>query len=202
MYSKANIITLCGVLATAMQDSTTLSRFFDDTIIRIGLSDFPFFYERTNVSLTDGTATYNFPSDALRIIHAIMEDASISIVTEQELDAYSQDWRAADEDEPIALTQDELNRQYTLFPTPATTSGAAGAAPYGEDYPTDALFLVYTQEKASNFLEYYALPIAFESLAYEFAYPSDHQDAEFAQSCAIIAQFLTSLMEMPDGSPA
>jgi hypothetical protein len=200
MYSKANIITLTGVLGSGLQNATTLSQFFDDVVESIGLSPFPIFHSSALVELSDGTGTYDFESDMLRLIHAIMEDASISIVTEPELDLYSSSWRTT-EGTPIALTQDDLNRQYTLYPIPDFDSEALGggeAEPYGEDYPEDQLVVIYTENKSANFQEYYALPLAFESLSREFAYPSDHQDTEFAESCAILSQFLHSILRGED----
>jgi len=188
MYTKANIITLTGVLGSGLQNATTMSQFFDDIIRAIGLSPLPIFFNNAEVALVAATTTYNFEAAALKLTDAIMHDSLISMVTEEELDTYSQTWRDAADDTPIALTQDHLSRQYTLYPGP----NAAAAA--------TKLTIFYTENKSANFPEYYALPLAFETLFREFSYPSDHQDSEFSESCLVISQFLHAILRGDDVS--
>lgn len=182
-YSKANIITMIGTLAVELQDSTTLSRFFDDVIEQNGITDRAISIEVDyGPAVVAGTATYSFPSDVLRLHHALMLGTPLSFVDERDLEAYSKTWRTAT-GTPIALSCDELNRQYTFYPIPTASSATA-------------LVIVYGAKMAAAFLSYNALPLAFLTLAKEFTYSSHHQDIDFAENCNLIAELLFTLNEV------
>jgi len=196
MYAKADIITICETLAVDLQADDTLSRFFDDTVEQLGFLTSPPFYETALVSLTSGTATYDFESDALAIYHAFMDDTLLSIVGEDDIEAYSKIWPTSS-GTPIALTQDELERQYTLYPEPDFNSGTlipTHGEPYGEDYPTNQLFLIYSKNRTADFQEQFSIPLALFSLSKEFSTSSNHQDREFAESCKTFAAFILNMI--------
>lgn len=196
MYAKADIITICETLAVDLQSDDTLSRFFDDTIEQLGFLPSPPFFETALVSLTSGTGTYDYESDALAIYYAIMDDTLISIVGEEDIEAYSKLWRTAI-GTPIALTQDELKRQYTLYPEPDFNSGAlvpSHGEPYGEDYPDNQLFLIYSKNRTADFQEQFSIPLALLSLSKEFNTSSNHQDREFSENCKAFAAFILKMI--------
>ena len=192
-FSKANVLTLCGKLCLELENDTTISQYFDDTVERFALLPAPVFTKHALVTLTAGTETYDFESDMLRLLHAIFDDASLFMTDEDALEAYSTTWRSAS-GTPLAVTQDWLARQYTLYPNPDANSGVAGAEPLGEDYPDDILWIIYAQDRASAIQEYYALPLAILTLAREFSYATLHYDPEFAEQCNQLGQLMLALL--------
>lgn len=192
-FSKAQILTLAGKLCLELENDTSIAQYFDDTVERFALLPKPVFATNALVTLTAATATYSFASDMLRLLHAVFDDASILMTNEDGLDAYSSTWRTAS-GTPLAVTQDWLARQYTLYPNPDATSTAAGAEPLGEDYPDDILWISYAQDRASSIQDYYAIPLAILTIAREFSFSSIHEDDEFASECLRLGNLLLALM--------
>jgi hypothetical protein len=192
-FSKANVLTLCGKLCLELENDTTISQYFNDTVERLALLPAPVFTKHALVSLITATATYDFKSDMLKLLHAIFDDASLFLTNEDGLEAYSTTWRSAS-GTPLAVTQDWLARQYTLYPNPDATSVESGAEPLGEGYPGDTLWIIYAHDRASSIQEYYALPLAILTLAREFSYSTLHYEPEFADQCSQLGQLILSLM--------
>jgi hypothetical protein len=192
-FSKAQILTLCSTLGLDLEDDTALSTFFDDTIERLALIDSPPFTAHAFVTLASGTATYSFEADCLKLLEAIMDDASVFFDTEESLEAYENAWRT-ESGEPLVLIQDYLKRQFTLFPNPNISSGAAGAEPLGEDYPSNAFWTLYAQDRASVIQDYYAFPVAFLTLAREYSHDSLQHDEDFSSVCNQVGMLLLALL--------
>jgi hypothetical protein len=195
-FSKAQILTLCGTLARDLEASDTIDDFFDDVIYSLFDYSPPIFLEDELVSLTDGTATYDFETNMLRLLYAIMEDASLLMTDDNSLQGYSNEWRAA-EGTPVAISIDDLQHQYTLYPTPDFDSGVlvpAHGEPLGEDYPDDQLYILFKEYRNSSIQDYYALPIALSTLSREFTFSSLHVDVEFASLCDTLFQVMIKLL--------
>jgi len=194
--TRDEAITLAGSLAISLQTASTLDTFANDVMHELALRPSPPFVKAAVKALTSGTATYSFESDMLKLVHAIMEDEILSPVSQDSLDAYSASWTTAT-GTPVAFTQDEITaRTYLLYPIPDFTSDAvAGPEPLGEDWPNDSLVLIYSDDRESDIPNPFGLPIAFDSLSREFAYPSDHTDTDFSTACTQIAQLLYQLLE-------
>ena len=58
----------------------------------------------------------------------------------------------------------------------------------------DRLTTIYTRGDNDTTPKWYLLPIIFDTLAREFAYPSDHQDKEWAALCGEVAQLLYDIL--------
>jgi len=172
VLSKANIISIGGLLTAGLEDSTTFSQFFDDTIQEMGFFDTPIIYALGSITLATATATYNFPSACLKILNAInlSSGALLSLTTENGLEAYSKTWRT-DTGDPIALTVDYLKNQVTVYPIPTATQNG------------NTVYILHTQERTSSFIECYAPFITAHMCAKEFGYRSHHQDVDFAENC-------------------
>ena len=194
--SKAEILTLCETLVLDLESADTITRFFDDVSNLLALRSPAPMTDVDLQSITSGTATYDFPSNAIRLLSLIMEDAQIYLSSEQAFEAYANLWRA-DTGTPFAATLDNLKRQYTLYPKPDFDSGAlapGAGEPYGEDYPDDQLFLFFTAPRSTAIPEFIALPLALLTIAREFEYSSQHEDTEFSQYCAELGEFMLKLI--------
>lgn len=190
--SKAQLTTFAGSIAKSQQDSTTFSQFFDDVMDELGRLDTAPFASVAFEAVVSGTATYSFESTMIRPLYIFLEDELLSPVTQQDLEAYSQTW-SADTGTPIAYTVDEINaRTYQLYPEP-DTSGSIAGADWASNYPSDALALIFTEDRSTDIEDYYALPITFDCLAREFSYLSDHYDIDYAKLCAQLAEILYQL---------
>lgn len=195
--TRDEIITLAGQLAQSLQDADTLDIFTNDVFHELAFLPSPPLLRAILKVITSGTAVYDFESDMLRIIYAIMYDELLSPVSEQALDAYNDTWQS-DSNTPTQITQDAMTaRTYRLYPEPDTTSSAVipiHGQPWGEDYPDDILALVYADDRESGILDLYSLPIAFDSLRREFDYPSDHRDKNFAETCGAVSDLFYRLL--------
>jgi hypothetical protein len=178
----------------------TLDIFLDDVFYEFGMRpDAPMLIALIK-AITSGTSTYSYETDMLQVVYAIMFDELLSSSSEAGLEAYSKTWRT-DTGTPIAFTQDRVTaRQYRLYPEPDFTSDPLiplVGQPWGEDYPDDTLALIYSDNRESNIPDIFALPTAFDALAREFSYPSDHTDNEFAEVCRNLAQIFYTLTGVP-----
>ena len=190
--TKAQLLTFAGTLCNDLDDSTTISVYFNDVIYKLGQIERPPFVEWAQQKITSGTATYNYQSDEIRPLHTIMEEKEIFESSEDDLEAYDFEWRTAT-GVPFAYTEDIITaRTYKLVPKPDFTSGTAGSN-WGSTYPDDILALIYAQDRTSDIEDYFVLPIAFDILNAEFTYPSPHQDLTYATRCAEIAEMLYKL---------
>ena len=195
--TRDEIIALAGELAQSLQDADTLDTFINDVFHELAFLPEPPLLKALLKQITSGVATYSFESDMLRSIYAIMFDELLSPVTEQALDAYNDTWQS-DSGTPTQLTQDALTaRTYRLYPNPDTSSDAVipiHGQPWGEDYPDGILALIYADDREANILDLYSLPLALDALGREFAYPSDHKDIAFADTCKSVAQLFYRLL--------
>lgn len=197
--TKNEILALLRELFQDLPDSDTIDVFYDEVIAAVGRLPDPFFVRIVQQTLTSGTAIYDYKTDMLRILHAIMADTMLYETTEDDLNAYSQSW-SDDTGNPVAYTIDKVtHRTYRLYPEPDFNSGAfipTEAQPYGVDYPDDILCLIYADNRTSAIEDFFVLYIIFAVAEKEFEYPSDHTDAELAKLCGQIAQLFYALAGM------
>jgi hypothetical protein len=191
--SKANILSFASFLGLDLEDDTTIAEMYDDVVNHWAFLPIPPFQKATLVSLTLGTSIYDFEADMVRELWAVFEDSELLFCSEDSLEAYESTWRD-DTGDPEALTSEQLTNQYRVYPIPVANSGAAGAEPYGEDYPDDILFLLYADKRVASIAEIYEIPIALKVLAREFMYDSQHQDLGFSEACSQIGQIFLSLL--------
>jgi len=179
--TKAQILTLGSGLGLDLEDDTTSSRFFDDVVEYLALLSKPPFIKSTTVSLSDGTTTYSYEADMLRLMDAILRGNLLSRTDETDLAAYANEWQGDSKAEPRAYFEDWLARQYSLYPTPNFDSG-------------DTLRIFYAEDRATNIQDFYALPIALLVAAREFSYNSSHQDMEIAEQCQRFGEFILEVL--------
>jgi len=177
--TRANIVTFADTFAHDTGTDMTLEDSFDDILDRFARSSAPFVDTET-FTPTDGTAEYSYPTTAITILAIFHGATHLVVASSSELEAYDEDWRAtaATGGTPIAyIFYEGDSRAVRLFPTPDTTEVDNDTFLFGENRTTDIP-------------EWLALPIAFEMLAEEFAYPSGHQDKEMSEACLGMAGFL------------
>jgi len=181
--TRANVITFVNLLAHGKGDTDLMPEAYDDALDRLGRSSSPF-VETEAFTPEDGTAEYSYPTKAVALLAVFHGANQLLEASSKELEAYDEDWRDADEGTPIAFSFYERDAdKVLLFPTPDTTAASGGTFLFSENRTTDI----------PNWL---VLPLAFEILAEEFAYPSDHQDTEFASMCAEMGQILKAFTGM------
>ena len=176
--SKAQTLTLAGTLCHDLDDSSSISTFFDDTIDEIAFFPTPPFIKYAADVIANGTATHPFESDQIRSYLYFHDDHQLIRSTERDLESYSTTWRT-DTGTPIAFTDELQDSQTRLFPVP--NSGGS-------------LYKYYAQDKSSSIQEYYAIPIALRTLSKEFAYHSKHQDLVYSELCDQIATLIFKLL--------
>lgn len=179
--SKAQTLTLASSLGLDLENDTTESQFFDDVVERLALMMKPAFVASTTVNMVDGTGTYNYESDMLRLLDAIMRGNLLTRSDESDLAAYSNEWQGDADNEPKAYFEDWLARQYSLYPAPNFDSG-------------DTLRIFYAQDRAASIQDFYALVIALLILAREFSYNSTHRDLAYAEQCQRLGEFILRIL--------
>ena len=191
--TRDEILTLTKSLALQLSETDTIDNFINDVFYELGLRLHPPFVQAEIKAITSGTSEYTFESNMLKVVYLIMFDELLSQSAEIDLEAYSKTWRT-DTGDPLAYTQDIITaRSYRLYPNPDFTSDPLipiNGQPWGEDFPDDSLVLIYSDNRESNILEFYALPISFDTLFREFSYPSDHEDQEFSAICQSLSKLL------------
>lgn len=191
--TKAQITTFASTVAHAEHDTTTFSQFFNDVIDELGKLPRPVFADYAFEAIVSGTSEYSFETTMLRPIAIFFDDTLLLESSKEALEAYSIT-QLADAGSPVAYTIDEVNaRKYRVYPEPNANGSIAGAN-WGASFPSNALALIFVEDRSTDIEDYYALPITFDCLAREFAYPSDHQDVEYAKVCATLAKLMYALV--------
>jgi len=189
--SKAQLTTFASTICHAEHDTTTFSQFFNDVIDELGRLPDPVFAEYAFEAIVDTQEEYSFETAMLRPIAIFLGDTLLPETSEQALEAYSATWQT-DTGDPVAFTLDKIDaHKYRVYPIPdadgaASTNWAAG-------YSLTGLALIFVEDRSKDIEDYHVLPITFDCLAREFAYPSDHQDIDYAKVCTEIAQLLYTL---------
>jgi len=195
--TRDEIITFAKDLAQSLQDDDTLDVFMDDVFDDISRLPFMPMLKAKIKALTSGTAEYDFEDDMLAIKHIIMDDELLSRTQERMLDMYSATWQV-DTGTPTQYTIDEVSaRKYLLYPIPNFNSDPlipTHGEPYGEDFPDNSLVIIYADDREADIPSIMAIPLAFDALAREFDYPSDHIDAAFVAGCIGISQLFYRIL--------
>jgi len=179
--TQANITDLANSLAHSKGDADTLAASYEDIMERLARTTAPFVNSAT-YNPTDGTAEYSYPTAAIVLLAVFHSATQLPEALPSELEACDADWRSADEATPVVHTfADRDGRKVRLWPTPAATVPAGGT-------------FVFSELRASDISEWLGIPIALEVLSEEMAYPSDHQDMEFATLSLEVARMLKSFM--------
>jgi len=182
--TEAQLTAFVQLLAHSKGSATTLAYFFDDAMEALAKTTAPFVAtEAFNIS--DSTATYSYPTAAIRILAVLIDGEQIPYATFADLENYSTTWQsAAESDTTLAwTTEDQDARTIRIWPTPINDNNGAG------------LFL-FSTTRTTDLPEFCILPVAFEMLYQEFAYPSDHQDFEFSQLCKEFSGVLKTLIRI------
>lgn len=162
-----------------------MSASYDDIMERFAKRTAPF-VDTEVFTPTVNVEEYAYPSSAVRLLAVLVNGKELPQTSLPELETYSKDWRASAVDlgTPIAYTFAERDaRQVRIFPRPDSTTADGGT-------------FLFAEKRSTDIPDWLALPIVFLILAEEFAYPSDHQDLEFAKVCAAVGDFLRQLVRM------
>lgn len=93
--------------------------------------------------------------------------------------------------------QTAVERSFAIYPKPSSTGGdliPIHGEPFGEDFPSNWLTVLYSQFREDDIEDIYALPIALDTLAQEFEYPSQHRDTNFASVCQALSKIIFALI--------
>ena len=175
--TKTNVTDLANALLHSKGDSDTLSASFDDVMDRLARTTGPF----TNTEAftpADGTVEYSYPTTAIKLLTVIHDTTELPEAKPGELEAYDQDWRSADEADPVVHSFVERDaRKVLLWPTPDTTDSDGGT-------------FIFTEKREEDIGEWLGLALALEIVSEEMSYPSDHQSMELSAGAGQLARLL------------
>ena len=187
--TKAQVTTFASTICHAELDTTTFSQFFNDVIDELGKLSKPVFAEQGFEAIVSGTSEYSYETAMLDFIALFFGDTLIPEESQKSLEAYSQTWQS-DTGDPVAFTRDGIDaRKYRVYPEPDANGSITGAN-WAASFPAAALALIYVEDRSTDIEDYYALGIAFDCLAREFSYPSDHQDTDYAKALRQLSKVL------------
>jgi hypothetical protein len=181
--TRTNIRTLADDLSHSKGDNSMMDDSYDRYLDKLARTSAPF-VESANYTPADTVAEYSYPAAAIVLLAVFHGAKQLPPATLGELEAYDEDWRAADDATPVVHSFVERDaRKVLLWPTPDTTTVNGGT-------------FIYAENRTDDIPVYLGLPIAFQILSEEFAYPSDHQDKEMAEACAQMAKLLKAFVEI------
>lgn len=192
--TRSEIKTLCQDLCLDQADDNTLDQFYDDTIESLAKrSGFPVAGVEF-VAASDGTAEYNFPTNAILELAIFFDDQQLSFCSPTDLMIYDSDWyTTSTTGTPFAYTKLTNPRTFIVYPASDTDSDAfifSHGEPFGQDFPDNAFTVFFTSKRETDIPDTVALAIAFKTLSLEFSYPSDHMDVAFSNMCASVGELL------------
>ena len=181
--TKNDILDLIQDIARDEADTDAISAYYDEIVEELGKLPDPPMVERDLLTVTSGTATYDYPAAAVELLYYFQHAYQLPHITEETLEAYEITWRD-DSGAPRAWKTNEENaREFRLYPNPNITSTALGVGatePFGEDFPTNMGALIYSDTRESDISDMVGLYITFRVLHKEFVRPSNHQDVAWA----------------------
>jgi len=181
--TKNEVLTLIQDIARDQATDTTISDYYDEVIEELGKTKNPPLVERALFTITAGTASYSYPTDAIELLYLFRATDPLSPVTMKELESYNLEWRS-DSGTPIAYKLDQEDSDtFRLYPNPDTTSTALGIGatePFGDDFPANMGAAIYSDSRETGISDMIGLYVTFRVLYKEFHRPSDHQDIEWA----------------------
>lgn len=190
--TKAQLTTFASTICHAQHDTTTFSQIFNDVMDELARKPSPPFVDCAFEAISDGESEYSYEATMNRPLYIFRGDRLLTHETIAGLEAYSKTWES-DTGTPIAYTLEGVDgRKYRLYPIP-DADGAITGANWAAGYPDDALALIFAEDRSTDIEDYYVLPVVFDCLAREFAYPSDHQDVEYAKVLNKLATVLYTL---------
>jgi hypothetical protein len=181
--TEAQLTAFVQLLAHSKGSATTLAYFFDDAMEALAKTSAPFVGTDTDTTVA-ATAVYSYPTGAVRILAVFIDGELLPYATFMDLENYSTTWKnATASDTHLAWTTEEQDaKTIRIWPTPS-----AG---------TKTITFLFATTRTTDLPEFCILPIAFEMLYQEFAYPSDHQDFEFSQLCKEFSAVLKTLIRI------
>lgn len=189
--TKAEILTLVGVLSLSRNDSSQSTQYLEEELQRLAQSTSEL-SDCQGQSITAGTSTYALSSTHLRPLCVFWDSREL---TETNLPSLLLDpsWKQRKGDPVAYLLDEQTSNQLQLWPEPSRSAAyGAPAAPLAGDFPSGCLFVLGTVlPGASTYIPpWLGFLLALRVCAREFAHLSDHQDPEWAVLCARTALFL------------
>jgi hypothetical protein len=186
--TKAEVTTLLGKFAHSLHETTTTSEFMDVALWELAKNYGPMVGSTTG-NLSAPVGIYSFPATAVNLLCVIARNKELSLQSTNDLEYHSITWRddtvtsgTTDVNAHFSYMVDEVSgRKFSIYPIPSTAT-------------TDGYTVVYTEARTTTIPEWLVLPIVFDTLAREFAFPSDHQDKDFAALCAEIATLCYAIL--------
>jgi hypothetical protein len=181
--TKAEITTLVNDISRNLADASSISEYYDETIEELAKIPDPPIVAIEAVTITSGTSEYDYPTNAIELLHVFHGAYQLTKTTNRILETYNKTWRD-DAGVPKAWKIDhETSRKFQLYPIPNVTSSAfipPALEPFGEDFPTNMGAVIYSDQRETDISDMLGIYIAFRILYKEFMRPSGHQDSEWA----------------------
>lgn len=194
--SRATTITLANTLMDNLGDTTQLGQFYDDIVFELGRGLFPGVVSLTGagfVAGVGGTATYSFPSTAIRVLGVCYDANQLAEAGPAEADFFDVYWRRT-RGRPVSFaTADEDQRIVRLLPIPAHDGNTIVGTPFTwTTWPSENLTFIYTENRADVHLDE-ELAIALEMCAREYSRDSNHHDMAAAQVARQLSKLFMAL---------
>ena len=183
--TRANIVNFAEMIAGTTGNTSHMNIAYAEVMQHLARSPNPPFVQSSNFTISSGTNTYTWSTNAVRLLGVFAEGKQLMPVTERELENYLLGWRdytgtdlGTDEIHVYHTGENDL-RTVRLFPQ--TSTGATGT-------------WLHSITPITDVPAYFCLYIAFAVLERVFSYPDARQDKEFAALCGQIALVFARLI--------
>lgn len=196
--SKTNVLSLVSRLGLGLADEIQTLKYYDDATYDIANREI--ICNIQAITVTAGDATYDFPTEMGQLYAVFFGDRMLTEVMLREMEQRSPQWRDEVGYPYGFVLSDETARTVRLVPTPKNVVTDAfvftHGAPWGEDFPNDALAMLGT-ERRDEMPSWMDLFLALGILAREFDRESDHRDPLFAGACLALSNLISAFL-IPD----
>lgn len=191
--NEATVTGLVNDLNLGLTDATRIAQEFQEVVDQLARAGR--WVEASIISLTQGTALYALPDDALVPFCAFYSDRQLNEEKAMDLDLLGS-WRDH-RGEPVAYVRDYLaDRTFELYPKPDVTSKAlipVFGEPLGRDYP-DYSCVMLTTFRRTVFQPWLAMLAAVEISALEFRREGRQRDTQYSDACTAVANLMEAYL--------
>lgn len=187
--NEATVTGLISDLNLSLEDTTRIAQEFREVTGQLARDGR--WIEASILVLTQDTALYTLPANALAPLCAFYGDRQLNEEQERDLDLLG-NWRDH-RGEPLAYVMSYLaDRTFELYPKPDVTSNAyipIFGEPLGRDYPNYSLVL-FTTFQRTVFQPWLAMLAALEISALEFRREGRQRDTQYSDACSAVADLI------------
>jgi hypothetical protein len=195
MTTRAEVLQLVSDLSTTQADAVAIDRFYNDVVTDLGNEGWLQVVDLLPVT-TNGAEFTPPDTTTIDVKYVFYDDRVMYCENLRALEVLNVNWRDERGTPAAYVREDESQHSWLLYPKPDRPSKDfvfMFGAPFGNDYPADAVAVVLAEFR-EVLPPWLAMPVALRICEFEFARESDHKDAKFSETCKALADMLFKMV--------